>query len=411
MALDIIPALVTGGGAGGAISIQPAPFWDTQFGQFRVAAPYALADLTNQYQVDPYQYFTVTANGGTVTHVPLLSAIRMTVTGANGSRALLRTKNQFRYQAGKSASILLTGFNSDLGQADQTRRWGQFDDSDGIFFQLEGTALSVVIRSSTSGVVDERTVPQASWSNDKYPTLDLTKGNIYEFRYQWLGVGTVEVFINGTLVHTFANANAFAAPYMKLAVLPLSWEVVNTAASVAGSYTYICASVQSDGGVNPPSYSFFSQRAAVTVAANATQYMLSLRLKPDYPLASGNQNRAYILPLSVSGFSETNRFSMRLLFNATLTNPTWAVDPDPYSVGQVDIAASAFAGGEIIQNRLFAGGGDASINLEPFFQNYARKLRRWTATPADTDTLTLVAVNETGGNTIITAGLAWGEVK
>lgn len=397
--------------SGGSVPVEPTPYWNTQFGQFRVASPYSLADLTNYYQVDPYQYFTVTATGGTVTHVQLVSGIRMEVTAANGSRALLRTKNQYRYQAGKSASILLTGFNSDTGQVNQTRRWGQFDDSDGLFFELEDTTLYIVRRTSTSGVVVNNRVAQAAWSNNTYPTLDITKGNIYEFRYQWLGVGTAEVFVNGTLVHTFANANSFAAPYMKIAVLPLSWEVVNTGASAIGSFTYICASVQSDGGTNPPSYSFFQQRSAVTVAGNATQYMMSLRLKPDYPLGSTIQNRAYILPLTLSGYSETNRFSMRLLFNATLTNPTWAINPNAYSVGQVDIAATAFAGGEIIQARLFAGGTDASINLEPYFQNYARKLRRWTVTAADTDTLTIIVVNETGGNSVITAGLAWGEVK
>ena len=57
------------------------------------------------------------------------------------------------------------------------------------------------------------------------------------------------------------------------------------------------------------------------------------------------------------------------------------------------------------------GGEDAGINLEPYFQNYARKLRRWTVTAADTDTLTVIVVNETAGNSVITAGLAWGEVK
>lgn len=406
----VSPEVPASGGTSG-VPVEPAPYWATQFGQFRVASPYSLADLTNQYQVDPYQYFTVTAGGGTVTHIALLSAIRMQVDGAAGSRALLRTKNQYRYQAGKSASILLTGFNSDTGQANQTRRWGQFDDSDGIFFELVDTTLNLVIRTSTSGVVTETRVPQSSWSSNKYPTLDLTKGNIYEFRYQWLGVGTVEAFINGTLVHVFENANSFAAPYMRVAVLPLSWEVVNTGASVAGSYTYICASVQSDGGTNPPAYSFFSQRSAVVVAGNATQYMMSLRLKPDYPLGSGIQNRAYILPLTVSGYSETNRFSIRVIYNATLTNPTWAVNPGAYSVGQVDIAATAFAGGEVIQDRLFPGTADANINMEPYFQNYARKIRRWTITAADTDTLTLIVVNETAGNSTITVGLAWGEIK
>src|SRR3972149_5058284 len=213
------------------------PYQVTPFGIVRTTGtPYLQVDIVNKYKIDTNIWGTLVTGTGTVTHVAAESAIRLAAGGAIGT-ALLRTDEYYRYQAGKAPRLLLTGYSSDTGNANNVRQWGQFDDNDGLFFQhARATAANyfdIVIRSS-SGVTSPVTIAQTSWNRDKYPTLDPTKGNIFECTYQWLGVGAVSFFVNGKLVHVQDNANALGAPYMRTAQLPLSAKVTE-AGGLAGA--------------------------------------------------------------------------------------------------------------------------------------------------------------------------------
>lgn len=63
----------------------------TAFQELRVANPLAWLDQVNKYEIDTDVWGQLTASGGTITHIPEQSAIRLAVTSASGSRALLRT--------------------------------------------------------------------------------------------------------------------------------------------------------------------------------------------------------------------------------------------------------------------------------------------------------------------------------
>jgi hypothetical protein len=187
------------------------------FGSLHVVSPYTLADHNFKYNIDSSTWGTLTATGGTITHLPNESSARLAVTTSNTSRAVLRSHTYYRYQSGKSLTIKMSIYNSNVGNTNQIRRWGLFDNNDGVFWELNGTTLSVVRRTSTSGSPVDNTAAQSSWNVDKLDgsgpsgiTLDVTKGNIYEMEFQWFGVGPIRYRINGILVHQEVNENTLA---------------------------------------------------------------------------------------------------------------------------------------------------------------------------------------------------------
>ena len=404
-------------------SMYPVPaYHQSLFGGLKTFGQYRLGDYVNCNGIDASLYApAITAGGGAVVAVPLQSAISLTVGVANADRAFLFTKTQHRYQAGRQQSVTASVIHDDLGRANQTRRWPYFDANDGLFFALVGTVLNVVVRSSVTGVVVDVPVPQSAWNVDRLNpafglnpsgvTLDITKGSIYEIKFQWLGVGDVFFFVNGILVHHVFNDNALSVPYMRCPTLPLAFEVVNTAGSAAGGMRFVCGTVSSDGGEAPPQEQGSYRRAAQTVAANSEAYAFSIRLSRFYPKAGAIQNRGQVQLRLLSLASETNRASIRLLLNPVLTGATFAIDPGADIAVDVDQAATVVTGGTELVN-FFApsqgvGGAAITIDLSSMFQHNDRPLRRWSTVAADADILTVMYSNEQNGTTDLSAVLTW----
>jgi len=384
------------------------------FEAMRVASNYTLADLIHKYEIDPREYSSTTATGGTVTHLPDQSAIRFAVTGTSGSSVEFRTNTFFRYQAGKGLRIKQTVYHADTGQTNQIRRWGFFDTNDGIFWQLSGTTFSIVRRTSTTGSPVDNVTNASSFSVDSLDgsgpsgiTLDLTKGNIYEINFQWLGVGTVNFYVNGNLVHQIFNANTLAAPYMKTAQLPVCYFIQNSGASTTSSFTNICNSVIAEGGENPPEYSFCAYNTSFISVTTTERPILSIRPKSTY---NSITNRMLILPKILSIATEGTRIGFRLVYNGTLTGASWS-SVATYSGTEFDVASTALTGGETLYYGFLPNANDAAaINIEVLFEQVARVLRQ-NAFATGVDTITVMAVNEQSGSTSVKAALVFNEIR
>jgi hypothetical protein len=398
-----------------SLYVQPADYYNTEFGEFRVANPYTLADLNFRYEIDPREFGTSTATGGTVTYVSASATARLAVTASSGSRARLRTHTFFRYQSGKTLAAAMTLYHDNAGLANQTRRWGIYDDNDGLFFRLTSTTLDLVRRSSTSGAPVDTPIARASWNGDKLDgtgpsgiTLNLTFANIYEIHYQWLGAGTVSFFINGILVHKLRNANTLSVPYMRTGQLPIQWEVVNTGASVIAGINAICCSAKVLGGDDPPQYTFGARNVADITVPATERPILSIRPRLTYPAAI--ENRMLVLPKIATVKTEGSRAGWSIILNATLTGFSWN-NVNANSGVEFDVASTSFTGGEVIYNGFLpnnnAGG---EVYLSDIFTVLGRKLRR-DAFAATTDTLTITGYNEAAGTTNMRASISWGEVR
>jgi len=394
--------------------VAPPPYFRTDFGEFRTASPFTLADINFKYEIDSTEFGTSVATGGTVTYNSSRATASITVTGSNGSRARLRTHTFFRYQSGKSQAALLTCFHSNAGETNQIRRWGYFGDNDGLFFELNGTTLQLVRRTSTSGSPVDNVIPRATWNGDKLDgsgpsgiTLDLTRANLYEIHMHWLGVANVRFYVNGILVHTATHANTLTVPYMRTAKLPIQWEIVNTGASTGATMEAICCSVKSLGGDAPPEYTYAAYNATDISVGTTERPILSIRPKSTY---GGINNRMLILPVLATIKTEGSRAGWTLRINPTLTGASFN-SVNAKSGVEFDVAATSFTGGEVLFNGFLPNSNDKdTIYLNNVFSILGRKLRR-DAFDTTGDILTVTAYNEAAGSTNMRGSISWGEVR
>lgn len=325
------------------------------FGRLRVSEPYTLFDSQNRYAIDN-QFDTSTASGGSTTYLPNESSVQMSVTTTTNSEVVRQTYRVFPYQPGKGLLMLAT-FCMNAPTADLRQRVGYFGPQNGVFLQANGTTISFVLRTYTSGSVDDtRAINQADWNGDKLDgtgdsgfTLDLSKTQILWMDFEWLGVGSVRCgfIIDGVYVvcHTFNNANSLNKVYMTTAILPVRYEITNLGA-VSASMKQICCSVVSEGGYEQTSIEHVARRTAALTAISTTFVpLVSIRLASTALGAVVLPSRVNIMPTSAG-----DDFEVILAKNCTgLTGASWAAVASDANV-QMDTSATAMTLGTIVQS-------------------------------------------------------------
>ena len=296
------------------------------FGRLRTSNPTALFESQLQYNEAPLFWETALTGGGTATHLPNESAVRLRVTTASGDKVVRQTKQYFRYQSGKSQLVELTGVMGAL-KTNVRQRIGYFDTNNGLFFEQDGTNLKVVRRTYTSGTPVDNAVNQSSWNIDTLGgngpsgyTLDTSKAHILVIDLQWLGVGRVRFgfVIDGMLIycHEILNANNLSTVYMTTANLPVRYEIENTDTTASETdLIQICSSVQSEGGYEDNLGILHSASNGITTVAVTTRVpILTVRPKTTF---NSITNRGVVLPLSYGLYATTNASFYEVVANGS----------------------------------------------------------------------------------------------
>ena len=378
------------------------------FGRLRISAPYTIFDSQNRYAIDN-QFDTSTATGGSTTYLPNESSVRMDVTTSSGSEVVRQTYRCMPYQPGKGLLLLAT-FVMNTAKTGLRQRVGYFGTQNGVFLQQNDSTVSFVLRSYISGSVsDARTVNQADWNGDKLDgtgdsgyTLDLTKAQILWMDFEWLGVGSVRCgfIIDGQYIvcHTFENANDITSVYMTTAILPIRYEITNTAATAsASSLKQICSSVVSEGGYEQTSIEHVARRTA-TITSISTTFVPLVSIR----LASTALN-AVVLPvkLNVMPTSTGDDFEVILAKNSTgLTSASWAaVSSDP-NVEQ-DTSATAMTVGTIVDIQYVKSANQSSGTInQPAAYNWDLQLGSSLTGTSDIYTLGIRVLSGSAGAAI-----------
>lgn len=341
------------------------------FGRLRTSNPTTLFDSQLEYDAMDLVWDAKLVTGGTYTHDADGSFVAMNTTTASGSSTIRQSPYQ-RYQPGKSQLALIT-FDFVETLANCRKRVGYFDGANGCFFELDGSGVSITLRSSVTGSVVDNQITQANWNQDKLDgtgasgiTLDPTKSQIFFVDFEWLGVGTVRAgfVINGAFVftHYFQNANNISKTYMTTANLPVRYEITNTGTTASnGLMRQICCSVQSEGGFEEDfGFKFGAGTGTTQKASTGTTDvvpLVSIRPKATF---NSLVVRALILPVEYSVYAEDNAAFVQAIYNGTLSGtPSW-VSTDPNSMVEYDISATGVSGGIEIGQAYAAAGGVGS---------------------------------------------------
>lgn len=389
------------------------------FGRLRISNPFTIFDSSHRFTVNGH-WNTQSGTGGTVTFNTNQGLVDLAVTTSSGSKVYRETKRVFSYQPGKSLLTMST-FVMASGQTNLRQRVGYFGANNGIYFQVSGTTVSIVERSSVSGSVTETIVPQSSWNGDKLNgsgdsklTLDPTKAQIFWSDIEWLGVGTVRTgfVINGQFIicHSFHHANLVASTYITTATLPLRYEIeaLNTLSSSA-TLKQICSTVISEGG-----YELRGDANTIGTPLNAPRTFTNSGVF--YPVAairlktSPDRLDSVVIPNALSLLGQGNNavFNWKVINAGTVSGGTWTSAGSGSSIeynlsgtsisGGTDLAAGFVSANTQSQNAL-------QITTEQLFK-YQVERDSFTSTPYE---LIFAVASKAAGDTAY-ASIDWEEI-
>jgi hypothetical protein len=257
------------------------------------------------------------------------------------------------------------------------QRVGYYGTDNGIYLELNGSTLSFVQRSNTTGTITETRVNQADWNMDTMlgtvasspsgVTLDISKAQILFIDVEWLGLGTVRCgfVIDGQLIHchSFHHANLITSTYMTTASLPLRQEIKNTGVTASNStMKQVCSSVISEGGYELRG----SQQGVGTVitapkalAVAGTYYpVVSIRLK-----STALDAIVIMTALSILGRGNGVDFNWQVITGGTVTTSGWTPASADSSV-EYTISGTAITGGRVMASGYVNSSTQASPSID-----------------------------------------------
>lgn len=382
------------------------------FGRIKVSDAFTIFDSSHRYQ-ESQDFDEETAGNGTVTFLPNESSLSLQVGTASGDRVTLESYKVFPYQPGKSLQVMQT-FVMSPAKANLRQRAGYFSRQNGVFLELDGSIVYLVLRSYVSGSIVETRVAQNDWNVDQLNgdgpsdyVLDLNKGQIFWSEYEWLGVGSVRCgfAINGYFipVHQFNHANVISSVYMTTASLPLRYEIENVGITESSStLKQVCATVISNGGYLKGSDVWTAMRPAEVVEETYFP-LIAIRMK------SGRTD-SVIVPELINIFPVSNEdFEWALIKNPdTLTGGSW-ITSSPRNNVEYNITCTGMSGGTHSLEGFFGAGNHSAVPVNyGEVRNFNLQLGRTNDTTPVSDVYVLAARVTTGSNNgTVKSSLSW----
>jgi len=326
----------------------------------------------------PLIYFD-TIIGGQISQIPEESTLKLIVDSTSGSTAYRTSKIYYNYIAGEGTYVLMSMSLGDNGKENVLRRWGIFDDFDGIYFELNGTEFSVNIRSSVNGGVPLTKITRDNFNGDRLNDvnistfiIDFSKFNLFWIDYQWLGVGKVRF---GTIsptgeritIHSIENANRNNRPYMKTGTLPLRFGISNTSATASTSeMKIVCIQVAKEtGNINYESQVYVFGTSTTKTIGDEFVPLASVQPKETI---NGIRNRTVILLHELHFLSTTQPIIVELRTVVSLTGATFTANQNPFTSINIDIDATAVSQGHTV-SKWFVDKGTESKTFRDSVKN------------------------------------------
>lgn len=394
-----------------AIPFAELAFHDA-FGRLRVSDNFTLFESQMRYK-DNGKWDTSITGSGSTSYITNESCLDMTLTTAANDEIIRETKRVFTYQPGKSLLILASFAFSTL-KANLRQRVGYFNETNGIYFEADGTTINLVLRSAN---FSERRVPQSEWNGHKFDgstffprLLDPAKGNIFWADIEWLGVGDVRCgfILDGVTItaHIFHNENLYNTTYMTTACLPIRYEIKNTGLTLSTStMKQICSTVISEGGFQARAHLNYGSTSIVTAnlkdtgSSGTLTPIISIKLRSD-------RLDSIVLPAQMDVFCTSNDIlKWTLLLNpTTLSTTSFANYSTTASNVMLDTAATTVSGGTVVGGGFVQNKGTAAfVGLDSFNVQLGRTI-------AGTSDILTLAVVSNGTNSKVGGALGWYEI-
>lgn len=306
-----------------------------------------------------------TGNSGYVLNESIVNA----TTTSGGDGVITQSIYYAPYQLGKTTTATISGIlNGNSNDATVTTEMGYYDNNNGIFIRYNA-ALSLNIRTSTSGIPVTTSVSQSTWNIDKMDgagtsgiLLDPTKFQVFVFELDWNGKLRAGVIIGGNTyyMHEFDLTGTLTTNFMARASLPLRWSI--SSSNAAGRIAQGYGAVSITGGFNALGRAFAVGNGITPINVAGTELpLVAIRL------GSGLiRDRVQVLGFSMLTVSPASILTRLRLF------PTPAIDPltggaygalSAFSAIEVRIATAINTTGSIILKESYSVNNYLNENL------------------------------------------------
>lgn len=283
--------------------------------------------------------------------------------------------------SGKEASTYFTVMSEDAGKAGVVRRFGVYSDTDGAFFQLNGTSLELGIKSSISGTVQETIFGVVDWNAGnpvnrllaQYgpPTIDVTKINTF-----WMTIsdshvlwGVVTSANEHQIVHIYTANNTTALPLFKTEGWRIVVEQYNTTVQALASSMQFFQAYCFAKGIEYEEMVMHnsSDLGTATTPLNITgteSGLAAIRLSATNPQAVHRGALIEKMRVLASG----GDVILRVYKGASITGATWTAVPNSvveYTTGFSAGVTVSTATAEVINVHIITQGSVAEYNDEP----------------------------------------------
>ncbi|MFT6765180.1 MAG: hypothetical protein ACJAZS_000047 [Alteromonas naphthalenivorans] len=252
---------------------------------------------------------------------------------------------------------------------DSSSHPGSYSLADPNVTSAAGTFASTLVGTGTTDTFTS----QANWSIDTFDgtgsggvTLDTTKGNVYQIRYQWLGFGAITYAIenastgNFEVCHIEAFSNSSLTPSVDNPTLPLFYQVKNDS-----NTTNLTLKSGSIGGFiegKPNPFGVVRGVSATTTTIDTTESpILSIRNSFLYN-SKINKDPVKLNFISMS-VDHTKPITLGFYANSNLVGASFADIETNTSLVQKDTSATGFSGGTLLFKLALGKTGNEYISL------------------------------------------------
>ncbi len=356
----------------------------TAFGEFAVAQPHPVFQYSFEYTVDNTDLTENSiVNGGTVIQDSGMAVVSSST--VTGSSALLESHHHGKYQAGQGGLGRFTakfttgvvGTEQYIGLLDEPGSTAAFENGYAIGF--DGIEFGVHrFQNDVKFTVDlEDCDDPLDGTGKSGMTIDLTKINVFEIRFQYLGAGAISFYVEDdstglfVIFHKILYANKNTVPSTFNPNFHFSIWVANKTTTSdlilsCSSIGYFIEGITEDIEIHHPQNSTgIQQQTGVTTEIA----IVTIRVRELY---ASRQNyidiRMENLVAAIEASSANNLGSVRLIRDATLGGvPSYSDINTNNSIAEFDVSGTTVTGGKHLMAFPLAGKNDKIIeNLVPY---------------------------------------------
>lgn len=226
----------------------------------------------------PYEWreFTNDVEQSSFGNMSIVNGKLVLTSTVNNQRDKASTIKHNRYRPNRG-HLLSTACFIPTANGSGSHKIGMFNAESGVWIELDNGQWYACTRTKVDGVVTDNKNPFTMPASFNGVSFDATKGNLYDIRFQWRGVGNYEFFVNQTLVYTINNLGTLDELSIFNPALPVSFECVATSTDNA-TIEAGCVDVTTEGG-NDINKKYGS--LAINNADNSTEVEVS---NPNIPI-------------------------------------------------------------------------------------------------------------------------------